>query len=454
MNPKYFVISAMLFVFASCSGPSALPEMRAVIDERLAMGAMSTLVLDSDPVILTAGLGPALRAAVSTNEGYLGALALEREAMGQIGVAKSARRPQLSANANVGSIREIESDANDITTTGVAGGINLSQLVYDGGASRASMNRSTAMALSAQAERLAKGNEIALKAAKSWIDQWQYTERLRLMRVRASEMDTLVDQIERMASSGMLDRASVDSARRQIVDVKLEESRLLAGQSDARVLFTRYFKRQVSDLQKPAELVNAEKARALVDDWHGAPLLQSQAAQFLAARAAVAEARAAFRPRALFQAGARSPWEENESTDLTVGLSMEYSFNDGGRRLNQLASAEARMQAMDAQLTDAQRGVEADLQAALSRLVAIERSTPLLEEKLRLSRSESHTSRSQLMTGQSNLRLVVEAEIEVYRAQDRQIAMQAERAIILLTVAARTGALSTLIGLQDDSMRH
>jgi outer membrane protein TolC len=141
--------------------------------------------------------------------------------------------------------------------------------------------------------------------------------------------------------------------------------------------------------------------------------------------------------------------DTDESTDLTVGLSLEYSFNDGGRRKKQLESAEARVAASDAQLSDAQRGLDAELQGSLTRLAAIERAMPLLVDKLRLSRSEAKISRSQLLTGQSNLRQLVEAEIAIYRAQDQQIVMQAERQALLLTIAARTGALGRLIGLQD-----
>ena len=74
---------------------------------------------------------------------------------------------------------------------------------------------------------------------------------------------------------------------------------------------------------------------------------------------------------------------------------------------------------------------------------------PLLQEKLRLSQSEAETARSQLLTGQSNLRQLVEAEIGMYRTQDQEIAMQAELQILLLTIAARTGALSGLVGLEE-----
>ena len=447
MHAKPYTIAAALVFLASCDAPTEMSEMRTTVEERLTTYASEASGAGGEPIVLTQGLAPALRGAVSANGGYLGALALEAEALGQVGVVASVRRPQLTGNANIGGIRETGSNTD--TTTGVAGGLNLSQLVYDGGASASAMNRSTALALSAQAGRVVQGNEIALSAAQAWIGLWQYSERLRLLQARTSEMDMLIEQIERMASNGMLDKASLENAQRQIVDIKLEESRLLAGRAEAQVLFQRFFNAKPSNMPRPSELVTAAQARALAQDWQTAPGLQRQAAELLAAQAAVGEAKSAFRPRARLQAGARSPLERDEATDLTIGLSLEYSFNDGGRRKKQLETAEARVAATDAQLSDAQRSLEAELQAGLTRLASIERAMPLLADKLRLSRSEAETSRSQMLTGQSTLRQLVEAEIAIYRAQDEQIAMQAERQTLLLTIAARTGALSRLVGLQD-----
>ena len=331
----------------------------------------------------------------------------------------------------------------------MAGGLNLSQLVYDGGASTSAMNRSTAMALSAQADRMVQGNEIALSAAQAWIGLWQYSERLRLMKTRTSEMDMLVQQIERMARNGMLDKASLENVQRQIVDIKLEESRLIAGQSEAQVLFYRFFNTKPTTVPRASEIVSTERARIMAKDWETAPVLQRQAAELLAAQAAVGEAKSAFKPRARLQASARSPLERGVSTELMLGFSLEYSFSDGGRRQAQLETAQARVVATEAQLINAQRGLEAELEAGLIRLASIERAMPLLVDKLRLSGLEAETSRSQMLTGQSNLRQLVEAEIAIYRAQDEQIAMQAERQTLLLTIAARTGALGQLVALEN-----
>ena len=447
MNSKSYMIAASLLFLANCDAPQDSSDVRATMEDRLKAGPTQPVGADAAPIAFHQGLAPALRAAVSAHEGYLTAQALEAEALGQIGVMASMRRPQLAGSANVGGIRELDKTA--ATAKGVAGGVNLSQLVYDGGASASAINRTTALALSAQAGRVAQGNEIALTAARAWIDLWQFGERLRLMQARTSEIDTLIDQIERMASNGMLDQASLESARRQIVDIKLEESLLQAGKAEAQVKFDRFFRVKPDSINRPNELVTAAQAQVLAQDWQAAPGLQQLAAEFLAAQAAVGEARSAFKPRARLQAGVRSPLDTDESTDLTVGLALEYSFNDGGRRKKQLESAEARVAASDAQLSDAQRGLDAELQGSLTRLAAIERAMPLLVDKLRLSRSEAKISRSQLLTGQSNLRQLVEAEIAIYRAQDQQIVMQAERQALLLTIAARTGALGRLIGLQD-----
>ena len=245
MHAKPYTIAAALVFLASCDAPTEMSEMRTTVEERLTTYASEASGAGGEPIVLTQGLAPALRGAVSANGGYLGALALEAEALGQVGVVASVRRPQLTGNANIGGIRETGSNTD--TTTGVAGGLNLSQLVYDGGASASAMNRSTALALSAQAGRVVQGNEIALSAAQAWIGLWQYSERLRLLQARTSEMDMLIEQIERMASNGMLDKASLENAQRQIVDIKLEESRLLAGRAEAQVLFQRFFNAKPSN---------------------------------------------------------------------------------------------------------------------------------------------------------------------------------------------------------------
>ncbi|TCP20000.1 outer membrane protein TolC [Rhodovulum adriaticum] len=404
------------------------------------------------PVDIAMGFGPALKSAVEANDAYRALLALETAAVERIGVASSVRHPQITANANVGALRETGGIADD-TTTGIAGGLTISQLVYDGGTSRAEVNGATAEALAARAERVAQGNALALEAARAWIDAWQFDARLRLLHSRTDEMNRLMAQIERMASNGMIDRGALESARRQIIDIALEQTRLEADLNEARVRYARFFNRPVGQLARPADLVSSTEVRKAAKDWQQSPQLQRAAAELLVSQAALAKATSAFRPSARLQAGVTSPMEQEESTDLSVGLVLEYTFSDGGRRRSELDSAQARHAAAEAQLSDAQRALNAEIEASLDQLDAIEKSMPLVARQITLSASEAKTARSQIATGQANLRQLVEAEIENYRARDRHIALQAERQILLMTIESRTGRLAQRIGLSIGPVR-
>ncbi len=457
MRPRRFgrrdrlaLTASGLFLFlAGCvAQPAEVEEMSQQIATTLTETSTPEVQANREAVSLERGFAPAILQAVETNEGYRAARALEVEAFGRIGVASSARRPQFTSNATLGGVRESGGIAPDETTTGVAGGVNISQILYDGGESAAAVNQATAEALAAQAEREARGNDLALEAARAWIDVWHFDERLRLLRSRTAEMDTMVGQMERMAANGFVDRAALDSARRQIVDITLEETRLQADLREAQVRFQRFFNRAPGRFVGPSELITPAQARMAAAAWQQSPRLERSAAELLIARSAVASAEAAFLPRARLQAGVSLPMEDGESTDTMLGLVVEYQFGDGGRRESQLSSAQARAQAVEAQLTDAQHSLQAELDAALTRLAALDQSMPLVAEQIRLSASEAETSRSQITTGQSNLRQLVEAEIDNYRAQDRQIAMRAALEILLLTVVARTGELGRQIGLE------
>ena len=442
---------SLTLLLAACGDrPSDIEQMSTSLTATLADASLVEAPREGAGVDIASGFRPAIRSAVEAHEGYRAALSLEQEMMSRVGVAQSVRRPQITGNSTFGGVREQSGTQPDETTAGVAAGITISQLIYDGGESASNVNRVTAEALGARAERTARGNDIALEAARAWIDVWQYEARLTLLRKRTAEMDTVVEQIERMASNGMIDRAALDSARRQIVDITLEETRLHADLQQARVRFARFFNQQPTSLSRPAQILSLEDAQTQAKTWQQAPALQRSAAELIVARSAVSGAQASFKPRARLQAGVTSPMQDGESTDTSVGVMLEYTFGDGGRRRAQLRAAEARVEAVESQLTDAQRSLKAEMEAAVRQLAAIDRSMPLVARQIALSASEARTARSQLATGQSNLRQVIEAKIQNYRAEDRQISMSAEKLALQLTISSRTGALGQLIGLASN----
>lgn len=448
-STRGLIMSGIAVALTGCAAaPVGMERMSETMTARLMQPVREDVPEALPAMRVDLGFAAALRTAVEGNEAVLAAQAIARETLARVKIAESAKRLQVGGSSSLGGILERGSAQNE-TATGVAAGVNLSQLIYDGGETAANIDRATAEALGARAEVELRANDLALEAARAWIDVWQYQTRLKLLRGRTAEMNTVVGQIERMASNGMLDRAALDSARRQIVDIALEETRLKADLRQASVRFDRFFNHDPGMLPRPPELLSLAQARAQAGDWQLAPGLQRGAAELIVAQSAVAGAKAAFRPRARLQAGLNSPMQEGESTDTSVGLVVEYTFGDGGRRRAQLTSAEARLDAAETQLRDAQLSLVAELQVTLSQLAAIETSMPLVRQQMELSASEAETARSQLATGQSNLRQLIEAKVDNYRACDRHIMLEAERMALMLLIAARTGHLGRLIDLTD-----
>lgn len=444
---------SLTLILASCSEK---PSERVQTSSDLMM-ALTKQVSLSQPVepaavSIASDFDKAILQAVEANDGYRAVLSSEKAMMAGVGVAESVRRWQVASTSTIGAIRERGGRNPSNTTTGLAAGIQASQLIYDGGESVANINSATAKAVGARVERTIIGNELALEAARAWIDVWQYKEKLDLLNARSIEMETVVLQIERMASNGMMDRAAVDSVRRKIVAISLEQARLQSDLSQAQVRFTRFFNQKPAQMAMPAGLVTTSDAQAQAGAWQEAPVLQRNAVELIVAQNAVLAAKAAFKPKAKFQAGVNSPIQDGESTDITLGLALEYNLGDGGRRKSQLSAAEAQMHSAKMSLSDAQRSLKAEMDAAVQQLKAIELSMPLVARQITLSASGAETAKSQLATGQANLNQVIEAKIENYRAEVRQITIRAEYMSLQLAIASRTGFLGRLIGLPTDSV--
>ena len=427
------------------------PPDRSRVSEAIT-STLSSSVLETAPsdrlqVDLSSDFGKALNEVVRASKAYSAALASERSLLSKVTSTESVQRPQIRGNSTVGGVRETGGNASDKTTQGMALGVNVSQLIFDGGLSSANIDLAMAQALRATAERQVIGNEIALEAARAWIDYWQYQSRLNILDVRTSEMDDLVSKMERMANNGMIDRSALDSARRQALDMSLEEKLLVNGLDEAKIKFKRLFNQEVSKISKPEEIVDLAEARLQANNWQEAPSLRQTAAEVVVANNALKIAEAAFAPQARLQAGVTSPMDTGESTDTSIGLLLEYTFGDGGKRKADLEEAEAGLEAAQARLDDVQKVFSAEMEASLNKLNSLAASLPLVSEKIAISQIEAETARSQLSTGQTNLRQLIDAELENYRAEDKQVVLNAEKLVLQFGIAAKTGALGKLINL-------
>lgn len=405
------------------------------------------LAVTPNEIDLSNDLDAALPGAIRASDRYRAARAREIEAAATIRAARSASRPQASVTARAGQLRE--TGASSDSFSGAYGNLTISQLISDGGETRSTIEGSLARANAARAERLATGNEVALNASSAWLELWLANERIRLLDDRIGSMETLVDQIERLAANGMVDATTLDSARRQLVDIDLQRAQMRQALTSAQTQFRRHFKALPEGRVNLPELISSEQARRLASNWETAPEINISAAELIAARANVERIRASFTPRASLQAGSNSPIDENDPTTHTLGVAVEYQIYSGGRRQADLDAAESRAQAAEASLADRIQMFGADLDSLIAQLDAAEAAIELAQQRVELTSAEQEAARSQLVTGQSDLRSLVDAEISGYRAADQMLEARARRSELALAVAARTGWLLERLGLEE-----
>lgn len=396
-------------------------------------------VAPQTPVNVQSGFLTAVRASVATNPAVEASVRTFQEANARVSVAKSGIRPQLTAGGLLGGSQELTGPGN--VETGLTGNITLDQLIYDGGQTAARIDGSTARAFAAQSDVSTVANEAALDAAGAWIDVWQYNARLSLLRNRLAEVEPLISRIETLISSGMVDRASLASAQRQVLDVKLEEEQLVAAQRQARVQFQRYFGLAPENLSRPNQLFAGQELSGLRALWQDSPALISAAAQLVAAETDVREAAGALKPTVSLQTGINAPIEQDEETELTGGIYVQYSFSDGGRRKAEVKARQERLDASRSEFEDTKEEAEELLETALANHRSLQQSMGVLDDQIAALRVETDTTRSQLQSGQSSLRDLVEAEVLLYRAMSRKIQTQAEMVTIEFQMGANTGQL-------------
>lgn len=389
----------------------------------------------------------AVRTSVEANERFASARALEQAALAEVGIAKSVRRPQLAGTASGGMLNQ-GSPVNS-AVTGVAADVMITQLVYDGGASGAAMDGALAQALTARAEAQEAGNTAALEAIQAWADVWAAQEQLAVLSSRSAEIKLLLGQLDKMTTNGMLDSATRDSAKVTVLDIEMEESALRSRLAQAEARFERHFGASPSkNLSEPKTLFATPELVKISKDVSQAPGLRKLAAALVSAEAAEAQARAKFKPTVNLKWGVMSPIDKNDSTDATLGLQMQYTFNDGGRRKSEIESTMARRKATAEELASAKAEAEALRAGLLAQLQALNESTVLIDQKLEAAQSQATAAESQIALGQTSPRDLMDAQVTLYRAHEQYLKFKAERVVLQASIASGAGMLMTRLGIK------
>lgn len=370
--------------------------------------------------------------------------------------ARAGWLPRLDLDLNAGRQRfdTVQSrlrgqSGGEVTDRGF--GLVLSQMLYDGSATRSEVDRAGARLTAAEWTALATAEDVGLRIAAAYLDVMRGRESVRAAQENLQAHEHIHAQIRQRTDGGVGRRADLDQADGRLAlagsNLRVEQQSL----SNAELALRRLVGALPPSLQRPdgpATPWGADDA-PLYAALASHPSSQAARAAVEAAQADVRAARASFQPRVNVEVGTvqdRNPIVELNREDramLVLRWNLFRGFGDEARMTQAARLAdEAREQA-----TRTQRQLDETLGQALSSWrTAVER-TPILRDYVRSTDATRAAYAGQFAIGQRSLLDLLNAENEHYNARLAVIASDFAQQIAAYRVHAATGALLPSLGV-------
>jgi adhesin transport system outer membrane protein len=265
-----------------------------------------------------------------------------------------------------------------------------------------------------------------------------------------TKTEKMLTQMETLVASGMIDKSASASAEIAARALSLEKANLDAQISAASASYMKFFGTVPKNLSTPPSLLTAADIAHIQSNWNRAPIMAQAAAKVLAARQSLIAAQGREKPTVGFKAGLASPMEKDERTTYAVGLEVSWVIGDGGRRKADTAAQGANLKAAEQKLAGAKLAGKRELDSALSRRDALIASLETLAAQEAGSQNELQIMLSQLATGQTTVRQLIQAEERAYRTSDQRISVASDLLKIDFEILASSGLLSKRLGINKN----
>jgi adhesin transport system outer membrane protein len=379
----------------------------------------------------------------------------------QVGQARAELLPSLDGSFGAGRerSRNISTRAlgDDIRLKRTEAELNISQLLFDGGAAGGQVRRFAARAEGAEFTVLSSVEEVALRTAQVFLDVQRLREQLTIARENVDVHVRTLSDVNALAEAGRGRRADVTQAeaRRALAASSADQ---LAGQvAQAETAYRHLTGRVPGELAPPPSLALELPPRAeqAVDEAvAGHPVVRAAEKEVEAAQHDRESARARLAaPRVTVEAGA----SRNRDLDGIAGpnqdqfamLRLRYNFFRGFGDNARVRETEARIEEALAELSRVRNDVSRDVRQAWDALAYDRARVPQLAQYARASADVAEAYRLQFQLAQRSLLDVLNAENERFNAISGFIAARASLAADEFRLLASQGRLVQALGISS-----
>ena len=368
-------------------------------------------------------------------------------------------------DASLGHGRENSSNAStralgaDPTLTRREAEVNLSQLLFDGGATSGQVRRFEARVEGAANQVAIAAESAGARAAQAYLDVLRLRGLIALSVDNEQRHRETLAQVSQLADAGQGRRADAQQADARFALAQAAGSQLRGQLAQAEAAFLHLTG------QPPGTLADAPGFQARVPDSLAAalalaldthPAIRAAQNEVLAAQAERESARSRLNsPRVALEVGSSSNHSldgiRGLNSDLYAVVRLRYNLFRGGIDNSRVTEAEARIDEARANVAKAGNDTERDLRQAWQGLAEDRTRLPQLQRYAAASAQVVASYRLQFSIGQRTLLDVLNAENELFSARSSQYTGAYAVTVGELRVLAAMGRLLETLGVSVEA---
>ena len=416
--------------------------------------AMTGLWVENAVAQQTTTLQDAVKTAIESNPEVQARWHAFQASLYEQNVARGGYFPRVDLSSGVGreSLTLPNQPTNTFTRRGAV--LSLTQMLFDGFATRDEVARLGYTKLSRYYEVLDSSENIALEAARAYLDVLRYRELARLAQENFAQHDQLYNQIQERVKAGVGRRVDFEQAGGRLA---LAQSNMLTEASNLHDVSARY--QRIVGTLPPGEMIApalikqgipASVEEALRLAYQGSPAFNAAIENVRAAQVDAHGRQANFMPRVDLRARKDIAYNDNgiagRRDDEVVELVLNYNLFKGGADQALLRQyAERLKQAQD--LRDKScRDIRQTLAIAFKDIQSIGRQLGFLDQHQLSIEKAREAYRKQFDIGQRTLLDLLDTENEYFQARRAYVNATFEHAIAHIRTLAGMGKL--LVALQ------
>lgn len=399
----------------------------------------------------------AIRTAITTNPEVQARWYNFTAAEAERDAAKAGWRPQVDLTYGTGR----ENNKTPTERTGWysrhGGALTLNQVLFDGMFTRNEVQRLDYAKLVRYYELLEAAENIALEAARAYVDVARYSALLEEAKLNFVEHKVLAQQIEERTAAGVSRRVDTDQATGRLA---LAESNLLTEISNLHDVSARY--QRIMGALPPSTLpplreglklegVPATMVEAMQNGLPNSPTINAAYENVRSTRSQIETRKAGYWPRVDFRI--RQSWGSNidnvsgRSRDTVAEVVMNYNLYRGGAdQARERQAVEQNFQARELQ-EKACRDVRQTLAIAYNDVVRLNEQLGYLDQHRLSTEVAREAYRQQFDIGQRTLLDLLDTQNEYFEASRAYINAQYNEFLAQARTLAAMGKLTVALGV-------